>query len=95
MKGVTSIIKDKPIIFILLSIITPLVLLSCYSLQRFLFHRIHWKAGHKRDLHNFTYEKRNFRMNFPIVADLETEEEKSHAAGLARINSTYIKDVLK
>lgn len=92
MKNITSITKVK---VILLGVIIPILLLSFYNLKRFLFQRSNWETARKRNIRNIVYGKQNIEENYPVLADLEKEEKSYHAKGLARINSTYIKDTLK
>ena len=92
MKNITSITKVK---VILLGVIIPILLLSFYNLKRFLFQRSNWETARKRNIRNVVYGKQNIEENYPVLADLEKEEKSYHAKGLARINSTYIKDTLK
>ena len=92
MKNITSITKVK---VILLGVIIPILLLSFYNLKRFLFQRSNWETARKRNIRNVLYGKQNIEENYPVLADLEKEEKSYHAKGLARINSTYIKDTLK
>ena len=95
MKNITSITKVKGVIFVLLGVIIPILLLSFYNLKRFLFQRSNWETARKRNIRNIVYGKQNIEENYPVLADLEKEEKSYHAEGLARINSTYIKDTLK
>lgn len=95
MKNIISIKKVKDSIFVLLGVIIPILLLSCYSLKRFLFERSNVQAARKRDIRNTIYGKQNIEENYSVLADLGKEERSYHATGLARINSTCIKDTLK
>ena len=95
MKNITSITKVKGVIFVLLGVIIPILLLSFYNLKRFLFPRSNWETARKRNIRNIVYGKQNIEENYPVLADLEKEGKSYHAKGLARINSTYIKDTLK
>ena len=95
MKNITSITKVKGVIFVLLGVIIPVLLLSFYNLKRFLFQRSNWETARKRNIRNIVYGKKNIEENYPVLADLEKEEKSYHAKGLARVNSTYIKDTLK
>ena len=95
MKNITSITKVKGVIFVLLGVIIPILLLSFYNLKRFLFQRSNWETARKRNIRNIVYGKKNIEENYPVLADLEKEEKSYHAKGLARVNSTYIKDTLK